>query len=349
MNGIRARVLARGVVIEYGHTLAKVFHPILTKAIPSIFGKAGISEINSRRQGEPLGEDITSWGIDKVTNTIYQNWRGEFEAYFRREFPKINRNEFRDDLRRLRHLRDNAAHPEIAHRFNVEDAKEFLRAAERTASKFAPSDAEHYRAQVGSLDDLTTRNQAVLERYYPDEYETDFATASQLWITGTNLRRIASDPAYLDYIKGVLAAGGIVKILMHHPNYEVCKYAMMQDGPGTDLTGHKKIVHDNLSAFCKIRAKSQGGKNLLIRTIDYMLAFGLDIMNGSDETRGVAYIRFYPLPKRHENLEDRPIVKLNQNDARWYRFFVEQFERHWNDEVHQGWAEDVPADYPWTE
>jgi len=273
-----------------------------------------------------------------------------FGHFFFERFGRMNFNELNDEFRDLQNIRNTAAHPEFNHEFTAERAKMFLRAGAGVLQKVQSQElAVEFAALIDSLDDLTMRDQAIFERHYPEEYETDFATASELWITGTNLRRIVTEPAYLGYIKGVLAAGGVVKVLMHHPKYEVCKYGMMQDGPGTDLAGYKQIVHDNLSAFCKIRAQSPGGKNLLIRTVDYMLAFGLDIMNGNDEARGVVYVRFYPLPSRHENLDDRPIVKLNYNDARWYRFYVEQFERHWNDEAHRGYAEDVPADYPWAE
>jgi hypothetical protein len=139
-----------------------------------------------------------------------------------------------------------------------------------------------------------------------------------------------------------------VKVLMHHPKYDVCKYAMMQDGPGTDPDGYKQLVHEHLSEFCRMRATAERGGNLKIRTIDYMLTFGLDIMNGNNEATGIVYVRYYPLPRKNEKrVDDKPIVRLTQNDARWYAFYVGQFERHWNDAAHQGWAEDVPATYPW--
>jgi Swt1-like HEPN len=192
---------------------------------------------------------------------------------------------------------------------------------------------------------------AHLEVNYSDEYDRDFKNARELWITGTNLRRIVTGQGssrYLDLIKSVLSKNGTVKILMNHPDSEACQYAMMQDGPHNNLLDYRQGVGDNLNTFCTMRDTVPRGKtNMLIRTIDYMLTFGLDIMNGQDETRGVTYVRFYPLPKKLEMIDDRPLVRLSCHDATWYKFFVGQFERHWNDEANRGYAVEVPVGYRW--
>ncbi len=75
---------------------------------------------------------------------------------------------------------------------------------------------------------------SILERHYGPEYENDLKTPSvkNLFITGTNLRRIVSGEdgkGYLDHVDAVLDRNGTVKILMNHPDNYACKYAMLQD------------------------------------------------------------------------------------------------------------------------
>ncbi len=360
MDDIRARALARGVVIEYGIALAKVLQPEVSEAIEyrKIFGNTGVPEINrrARRTSDPLSEDITTWSITDVSDVIYYNWRPqsgaeEFEAFFRKKYRKLNLNEFRDDLRRMRFLRDNAAHPEFVHRFDIEDAKEFLRAGERVSRKLKSPLAADLTRELEGLDDLTMRKQTVLERVYPDERSRDFERAEELWLTGTNMRRIVTDDGdrhLLGCIERVLGNGGTVKVLMIHPLSDVCKYAMMQDScRARDLNSYRDIVGRNLQTFSRMRTKCKGGEKLQVRTIDYAITFGLDIMNGNDEPKTTVYVRFYPFPEKDVFLDDRPIIKFNRNDSRWCQFFVEQFKNHWKDEKEGGWAESLPDNYLW--
>jgi transcriptional regulator with XRE-family HTH domain len=212
------------------------------------------------------------------------------------------------------------------------------------ADETTPSTLKVESYRIGSGDSREAIIDSVLAQNYPGEYQNELKNADELCITGTNLRRIVSY-AYLTCIEEILARNGVVKVLMHHPKYDACRYAMLQDrGPGSDLRAYKKLVKENLGAFCRIRAMPKIGKNLQIRTIDYMLAFGLDMIDPDDKSKGAIYVRFYPLPKMSEGLEDRPIIKLKHIDGQWYRFFREQFERHWLAKANGGLAEDVPRD-----
>jgi hypothetical protein len=367
MSNIRKIALARGMVIECGTLLVAALAPIVNEGLTAIYGVDAVKKENQRRAGlrRPLRElrpDISTWGLNEIQRTVDNLWsiRGSesgtrtaldkkmcFETFFREKFKIVNTGELRWSLERARMCRDNAAHPEFQ---LVEDGEEFFRVGERVLRFLGVSDAaDKYRDY---LDEMTTappdfdvRSYTILERYYPREYETDLMSAEELWITGTNLRRIVSE-GYLKYIEDILSRGGVVKVLMHHPTSDACTYAMIQDrGPASDIAAYREFVHENLIAFCKIRATNLNGRNLLIRTIDYMLTFGLDIINGGDKGSGTTYVRFYPLPRRQETLEDRPIIRLNQEQGTWYDFFKGQFERHWSKKSDGGLAEDLPEDY----
>jgi transcriptional regulator with XRE-family HTH domain len=202
----------------------------------------------------------------------------------------------------------------------------------------------------------------VLQRDYDDvTHKTELKNAKSLDCTGTNLRRIASKTyGHILAIKNILNNDGIVRLLMHRPdNVGACRYAMIQEfGPDYDLENYiRELVRKNLRTFCKIRAdatKAKKGK-LLIRTLDYALTFGLDVINGnsdviedSDASSGIIYVRFYPLPKRSEKLEDKPIIRLEYGDGPWYVFFREQFDHHWMNRNEGGFAEDLPENYDET-
>jgi transcriptional regulator with XRE-family HTH domain len=242
-------------------------------------------------------------------------------------------------------LSEVAGQPKVS----VDDLRNDL--GEATNDPAETSRAVEAAARPPFLDTYHTKTRegmigSVLSAFYPNEYGTELRSATHLWVTGTNLRRIVTDN-YLGHVRQILERGGSVKVLMNHPLDEACRFAMIQDrGPGSDLRLYKEHVHHNLSKFCEIRETGRNGKNLEIRTINYPLSFGLDILNGENETAGVIYVRFYPLPNMQVPSEDRPIVKLRAVDGYWYDFFKDQFERHWADKAHRGLAENL-LNYSW--
>jgi hypothetical protein len=346
----------QGPIEQALNILRDAMVPFVEKNLARNFpGSNWFDQVNRLRvEKKQLRKDPTTklihWTPDALLDTItIHNWDAFKFSFKSRDARPISNAEgrFPDFVARgwvqeLLELRNRAAHERgltqhEVFRF-VDTAQLLLRAA--------------YCAEAAdALRDIVP-GKAYLEVNYPAQYDTDFMSARELWMTGTNMRRIVTghgSTRYLDCIKTVLAKNGIVKVLMNHPDDDVCRYAMMQDGPNTDLQGYRQVVGENLNTFCKIRDTVRNGKtNMSIRTINYMLTFGLDVMNGKDDTRGVAYVRFYPLPKKHENLDDRPIVRLSPHDATWYNFFIGQFERHWNNGENRGYAVDVPAGYVWT-
>ena len=188
----------------------------------------------------------------------------------------------------------------------------------------------------------------ILQRNYNfRQYEIDLKNARSLSITGSNLRRIVTN-RYLPAIHKVMMRAKDtdepnVKVLMHDPLSNLCETAMIQDkGFGSNIHEYRELVATNLSAFCWLRAKSPRGDKLLIRTMEYMPTFGLDVIDGGSRESSI-WIRFYPLPDPSEDDKDKPIVRLTENDGFWYEFFSKQFDQHWD----CGIATDVADTYDW--
>lgn len=193
--------------------------------------------------------------------------------------------------------------------------------------------------------------------YDGGEFESDLQEAVALSISGTNLRRVIVDGRIAGIIEmlerlvaeektaqneGWKVSDHVVQILMHHPRSMVMRTAMIQDqGPGAkDFQRYQQLVHRNLSIFCLLRERFP--TKVQIRTMNYMPAFGLDLLRHSKEGASVCYVRVYPLPDPDETYKDKPIARLTPTDGEWYARFAEQFERHWN-----GVGKDLRKSYPW--
>jgi transcriptional regulator with XRE-family HTH domain len=165
----------------------------------------------------------------------------------------------------------------------------------------------------------------VLLRTYPiKQYDADFGRAKNLKLTGHNLRRLVH--SHMVHLKRVLTDGGRVEVIMLKPNCGAYRYADMQDGGRGTLEAVKAynqtlISHHGL--LCGIQTKTNS-RRYAIRRLDYVLPYGLDIMEFDDEGKsGVIYVRAYPL---HSEVDDRPICRITDEDEYWFGYFKRQFE-----------------------
>jgi hypothetical protein len=182
-----------------------------------------------------------------------------------------------------------------------------------TSTELAPVDRE------SAIDGL-------LLKEYPDSYRADFSRAINLSVMGTNLRRLIHN--MIDIV-GVLDRGGTIQVILLDPHSNACKYAAIQDwGRGDDdsLRAYAQTVVHAWDVFSELKAKLPNRENLIIRVIDYPLAFGMDAMEFDDEKHGKIYVRYYPMKTM---ADDRPIVVLSDSDGYWYKFYKEQFALHW--------------------
>jgi len=358
MGDIWDAAIARGMVIEGSRLFVKALAPIVEHGLTTIHSAAdpitAIQKENewrrNNRKGDPLGKNIAAWGLNDLQKMLNVHWfapRGTpcFYNFFRDTLHVVSTDSLKSELESARAARDCAAHPEF---LLLEDGQGFFRSAQRVLTLLGQTEtAKQFQDYLSELTAMTlagVRNMAVLNDRYPDEYENDFDEAEQVWITGTNLRRIVTDRKLAQVNNVLRKKNGSVKILMHRPRDPVCKYAMLQEGLGPDqLPQYAVDVRDNLLEFFKIREDAAIGHKMEIKTIDYMFTFGLDVMNGTrhDATSAV-YLRLYPLPRAGiKKVGDQPMIKFRHTDPRWYDFFVDQFTYHWEHEA----AEELAPDW----
>jgi hypothetical protein len=357
MSDILNAAITRGMVIQGSHLLVAALAPTIEHALMTMHNapdaRTAIRQEKqwrerNKKKGDPLPDRVAMWGLNDLQKALQGHWSGPREVpcfynYFRDVLHVTSVDSLRTELEKARIARDNAAHPEF---HLIEDGEAFFKAAQNVLVLLKQPEAaqrlQGYWNELSATIAGGIRNMAFLYERYPDGYEQDFEEAEELWIMGTNLRRIVGDQK-VSQMKDVLRKkNGSVKILMHRPRDAVCKYAMLQEGLD-QLPQYRVVVRDNLLQFFKIRADEEIGKKLEIKTIDYMLTFGLDVINGTmRNTTSAIYLRFYPLPQNVVNkIQDQPIIKFRYSDRRWYDFFLDQFTYHWE----HGMAEELPIDW----
>jgi hypothetical protein len=164
----------------------------------------------------------------------------------------------------------------------------------------------------------------VLLETYPPEHQRELASAGQLWITGTNLRRII--PLRFKELRQILARGGTVAAIFVDPDSENSqRYAAMQEqGAVKEIRGlmeyQSKLIEEGMKGLKKLYNEVKLGK-MLIYKIDYPLGFGLDVIDGEDN-KGIIYVRHYPFAD-----DGQPVLRLTRDNEVWYRHYLFQLER----------------------
>jgi transcriptional regulator with XRE-family HTH domain len=173
---------------------------------------------------------------------------------------------------------------------------------------------------------------SVLSKTYPRDYAENIGKAKTLWMSGFNLRRIINIYEHIDAVEAVLKNLGSVRALLLDRGSKACKFAAIQDW-GTEAVNDVGDYIDTVTLALNRFAKIQRVYNrLVIKTIDYALPFGLDIINAYSSD-GIIYVRFYPFYWSKGKDPDRPIIVLRAGDGYWYDFYREQFELMWDNKI----------------
>ena len=182
-------------------------------------------------------------------------------------------------------------------------------------------------------DDVVDYDKVLPKKYPPNDlHKKDLLSARNLFLTGLCMRRtgVSSEHDFEDQVgfrklvrRIVLEENGVVKLIMLHPRAEACRFGWMQDywtnqgEPEMTLARYCDEVKKALDRFYNIQAgvrqelgdKQSDKCDFLVYPIDYMLTFGLDII---DRPSGaIAYVRYYPLASQLIG-EDAPILRLEQ-------------------------------------
>lgn len=165
---------------------------------------------------------------------------------------------------------------------------------------------------------LESTSDNILFDKYPADYLENLGRAEkEIWITGTNLRRIF--PEHTELLKkGIERGATLIAILPREGN--VMKYAAQQD------MGPLGVANDFLGtltpAIIALRAlKKMAPDRVHIKTIDYPLPFGIDAID-IDSKQGAIYVRFYPF----FGDGDRPILVLRPYQSKWFDFYKSQLK-----------------------
>ena len=152
----------------------------------------------------------------------------------------------------------------------------------------------------------------------PANYHDELSRAHDLWITGTNLRRIFPDNYHV--LEQIINKGGTIHAILLREG-EALKYAAQQDaGPDANVNNYAASIKS--ARFHLEKLKLLAPMKVRIYTIDYPLPFGIDAID-IDSIDGVIYLRFYPF---FTGKGDHPIVVLRPNDSIWFEFYKNQLK-----------------------
>jgi hypothetical protein len=180
-------------------------------------------------------------------------------------------------------------------------------------------------SQYGWSDDLRNHlvDQILLETYPSEQYPKDLASATELWMSGTNLRRAI--PYRFKEFKQVLERGGTIHAIFANPGSgEMMRYAAMQEqgnvGGEEVKNSQQELINQNMKQLFNLSKEVSRG-NILIYKTDYPMGYGLDLIDRNSE-EGIIYVRYYPFAD-----DGRPVLRLTRKNDRWYRFYLFQLER----------------------
>ena len=151
---------AKGVVLVAVDDFETALRPIIREALIELYGSNYVDEENKRRVlcGErEAPANFEKWELRHLVYAILGRWRGRsasgaessFESFFSRKFSVGNLPKLKDDFKRSKDLRNQAAHERD---FSEDDASDFLRTAVRVLEILGIDDtADKFRARTVSL------------------------------------------------------------------------------------------------------------------------------------------------------------------------------------------------------
>jgi hypothetical protein len=180
-------------------------------------------------------------------------------------------------------------------------------------------------SQYGLSDELRNHfvDQILMETYPSEQHPRDLASATELWMSGTNLRRAI--PHRFKELKQVLERGGAINAIFANPgSAEMMRYAAMQEQgnvKGEEVRNTQiELIKQNMEHLLDLSKEVSRGKVSMYKT-DYPMGFGLDVINPNSE-EGIIYVRYFPFAD-----DGRPVLRLTRKNDRWYRFYFYQFQR----------------------
>lgn len=192
------------------------------------------------------------------------------------------------------------------------------------------------REQMQHLVDTSMATQAVVEQAVSgkpkaDDFfwtgrrslERDLIRARFIGIVGLTLSRTVRD--YLDIFEKRLESGACIRFVVIDPASQAPQQAVLRSKGGVGDSFYADLVRTTVERICMLAGSDDSPGTVELGLLPYAPSFGLFLID-PHEPHGRIIVEIY----QHKSLAFNPTFELDaQQDARWYKFFLEQFDLLW--------------------
>jgi len=177
---------------------------------------------------------------------------------------------------------------------------------------------------VKTLKRLTVPRTVMIEEF-PPELHSDLERARQVWLTGIHpYSKIAK---YYSLLEKKIRHGDKVRVLVVDPNGTAYKMSAMRfSGRATEQEEHRRTI-STLAYLCEL--KKMEPDNLEVRTIDYLLGYGVFLLD-PDTEHGAAYVRRYTFKTQISAGAITPKSVYRPEDGSLYELISAETRELWN-------------------
>lgn len=152
-------------------------------------------------------------------------------------------------------------------------------------------------------------------------FESDFESATDLWLVGVSLTTIIR--IHYSLIERKLRAGHTIKALLVNPDGPAVEMAEMRAYGRPNVERARNEIRNALQDLCDLSQAASG--KLEIRTIQHPLGHGV-IAKDPETASGIIYIQNYPFKTEGGSL---PKFVLRAKDGFWYDLFKRELYNLW--------------------
>jgi hypothetical protein len=176
---------------------------------------------------------------------------------------------------------------------------------------------------VGMLKELARHEKAIFEQF-PPEFRSDLERAGEVWLTGIHPYNIIA--RYYSLLEKKIRQGDNLRILLIYPDGEACMMSSMRFSGKASADQERARVIATLNQLCELQEVAPN--NLEIRTIDYLLGYGVLLLDpGTDH--GVAYVRRYTFKSQIDVGVITPKSIYRPQDGRFYNLICAETRELW--------------------
>jgi hypothetical protein len=167
---------------------------------------------------------------------------------------------------------------------------------------------------------------SILLTDFPEDLARRRASASDVLYIGVSMRRTA--PTSMMAFQRILSAGGRIRVLLVDPTDEAAlREAFHRLGGSPDIDGLRSTILASLSALAAL--STSAGGSLEVRVSPCVPAAGINAVDTTSR-EGLVVAQYYEYRTQGE---PSPILHFSASDAYWYRHFLEEAERMWEDSI----------------